>query len=512
MAYTVDQYPTWKETEAKNYVQGSRVSWKDENGITWGFIANSVYKDGKVNGVVVTPSRYSGWSYDSKFGFAWSSTETYTVGQRVYYDIGDPKKGTSVEFLYIASTRYFGGHGKPNEEVDDDGIRTWYPVFSQVRLGTRSQFTLFPIKKRFELTSNYAVTGGLNGQGISSAESIGVVASNITSAEAYVKHYGKWFDESADFKTGGHPEDVNSVFEGSPYDENVYSFYTLKEVNDKNGKRKIKVPRKKGIHRAQLAKIKYNEAKQEDKDGIYIMYSTADRQWYHTTYGGGVNDNGETISGGNNTKLFPFYFQETSMEQYNSNPFYEYGFSCEMWPSLNEDTGYELIPHNCRNLPTGTSSYNSSVAEKFPNIIVNTSGSSFDNGGFLGVTGGDKTTGHEQEPTSEEACKVPLYIELNSMAFWNRTITIRLLVSDSTYSWKKDSNGYEYADYQPIKYRFENIDVEISDSSFIGEADPNDTYKKYKWMVKDGKVELDFSSYRKPRTATAIRFTTVIFK
>lgn len=477
MAYTIDQYPTWKAEQASKYVQGSRVSWEDANKITWGYIANSLYKDGKVsvNGgtpVVVVPPQYSGWSLDPKFAFAWSSSEVYVAGQKVYYDIGDPKKGTSVEFLYIATPRYFGGHGKPNEELDEDEIRTWIPLFDPVRFGTRSQYALVPVRKEFELFNQES--GGLYGEkSISMPETFNANASALTNA----KEYAEFNDKAENYGTK-----VDSIFEGNPYDINVYSFYDEKRVKENGVERIIKTHRKKGIHYAELAKIQYDKDEEKKKNGIGYGGSwyakNAKRQWFFTSYQSSYQI------------IYPFYYQTYVIYANESWSGYSmYGFSIEMWPTTPDDK-IELIPHNHKATPSNI--FGGQFYGKYPSLKI-------DGIGAL-MQGDDNEAPSPTTGTDKSGLKSKARIEVSSMAFWSRTITVRCIVRNHSWYWQTDENGNKEQKWKDPDYSFVNLDFVISDSSFN---------TNNKWYFEK---ELDWGSYQKSRTMTSISIGTGFFK
>lgn len=366
----VEPYPLWEISKASEYKHGSKVSWFDiRSKQTYGYKANSLYKDGKVNGVVVEPPEYFGWTIDPYYVPSWKSDEKYAVGNRVYFEVGDPTKGFSRQYIYLATSRYFGGNGPPNEELDEDGIRTWTLWFEPQRSFSDELFLTLPFRKLFNLRGRDSCTD---------PEEFYNYTAGLDDSDYYFRDDGKQLKSP--------PSDsFNSIFESNPYDEYVYEFKKTLADN-------TIVPRRKGVHMAELRK----------EQGL----SWAKRQHNYTDYRRFTSAGAESP--------YPFFIQSKTpvFGFLGKVPIFEYGFSMEMWPNISYDD-FELTTHN--------------VKGEGSNVFIDIL---FDGGSASGeMEGGTGSGGSVIPPQSD---KTRVVISTNNHSFINRTVTFKLGITTTT--------------------------------------------------------------------------------
>jgi hypothetical protein len=262
---------------------------KDEGSQGFAYRAKPTYEKSKK-----PPDEDSNWAIDYTFFSPWSEKAKYEEGARVYYFNGANTYG------YKATVRYFGGNGRPNEEVDNDNIRTWELDFQYGNESSLPTEFLVPVKK---------VTGYYNGKvnsfirtdpeerPFTSTINWGEGGIYIFEFNALIVNYlfDKGIMSREDYK------EVNSIYQSFPYDRKTYNFFEDKP--DNNFKL---IKRRSGIHfakwRSQTSREPYF------KNGV--------SQAKHTLYASFDED---------------FYYYR------------KHGFSIEMWPNVSDDD-YELIP------------------------------------------------------------------------------------------------------------------------------------------------------------------------
>lgn len=124
-------YPDWSEKDAKSgvYGNGSFVVYKCLDGIERVFKFASTEVDS-----TNSPENNVQWQYVDDIIYEWTP-RIYKIGEVVRYN----------NLRYIATKRYQDGTSPPNEEVDEDGVRTWMLNYD---IGT-TPVTPFFTKKKF---------------------------------------------------------------------------------------------------------------------------------------------------------------------------------------------------------------------------------------------------------------------------------------------------------------------------------------------------------------------------
>jgi hypothetical protein len=468
----LEPYPAWSEADdiAGKYEFVSKVSYTDPYDTrkrVFGYRANELYVKGTKDTYdprhIAPPPRNGGWTLDKHYALEWSPSLKYQTGDKVWFEVGDPTK-YSQYYIYIASPRYFGGHGRPNEEEDDDGIRTWELFFEQTYSFNStvnpppSTFTI-PVRKK---VGNH---GGINNDG-------GTSTLETYPANTYPE----------DYNAGGYPNSgnvnipwnrINSKYEASPYDVGCYEFWTY----DKNGT--VKTHRRRGIHRAQIYK-------NESQNAEVGLKEVADRQWFF------VNQNytyGFTYS----TQNFPFFYSDEVYSTYNFSYRSGLGFSIEMWPSM-QDSDFELVTKNYITKKTFNSDYRG-----YPFFDVLSEG--------VSMFGGDTnpSNGEETPPSPSQQCIMKVIARFNCATFCDRKILLRFSVVQSSYYWKQevtyDENGFPHVYYNPVA--LESVasviiqELDTKDSSYISDLT---SVGSVPFLVK----EYNFSNRLSPRTFTSI--------
>ena len=429
-----EPYPEWSlnDNNAGKYEFGSKVSYK-QYGITSGYRANSLY----VKANTLPPPENAGWTYDKYYALEWSPSRKYQIGDKVWYEVGDPTK-YSKYYIYLASPRYFGGTAPPNEEEDLDGIRTWELYFEANDIkGTT--FTIPMRNKSGHLGSINSKTGQIMG-----GES--TYNDDKAAPDAFTYSSEPSPEQASSLSR------ITSIFEGGPYDEYVYEFWNY----DSYGARKSH--RKRGIHRAQLVK--------EGKYGYPSSYKNiAERQWIFTSY---------PSAGYYNRNHFP-YLQNYPDDRPPSQYYFKesYGFSVEMWQSA-PDSEVELVTRSMaltQQNPYNWSSF--SQGNKFEFNPYTTGGGAF---------GGD-THPETGVTIPSQGGKIEFFAYMNCPTFHARKVTFYLYVSEQSYYWKKyevtvkDPNtGVEetfvsYGQvYNEIAYSTKTLSFNTSDASYKYEA------------------------------------------
>lgn len=240
---------------------------------------------------------YDNWFIDKSFAVPWNSEGKYEVGSRVYYFNG------ARAYVYTPSVRYFGGKVPPNEELDEDGIRTWELEmdysYTQFSVTVESEF-LFPVKKFIGYTGSKV--GSFNPLDPEERPTTYSFLANdgnyVTGKDEIVGFLSEKGIISSDYI------ELNSIYQSNPYDAYVYVFQKHNQQND------TYTHLKKGIHRAIYLK-ELSVDNPSNYDAKY--YKHAKSQFVHTYSSSGL-----------------YYYKPS-------------GFSIEMWPNASE-TDYELVP------------------------------------------------------------------------------------------------------------------------------------------------------------------------
>jgi hypothetical protein len=352
----------------------------------------------------IPPDEDSNWEIDYTYSNKWVAGEKYKYGSRVYYFNGQ------YTYAYVASLRYFGGSGKPNEEVDEDGIRTWelevtynpHYYYTWYYNGSIQPTFLFPVRK----VAGYV--GGnrawhynvlfpeerYEGKSVIDYDGNYLYINEALNIYLYEKNYIK-----KDYS------DWNSKYQSFAYDPRTYKF-----TEDKSDSKGNFIPLKKGIHYAKWRK------KNSESNGYTAEnpnpYQHAESQFFHTI------------------KYSWGYFAE----YFDIN-----GFAIEMWPNIQDDE-FALVPStNSSNDYYFYWNYNEGV-RYYP--VVNFSGDGHDpygsgwagTGGFPYPKGGNGGYGGPQPP--DEECRASLVFMRRNPAFSDLNCTYCFNVHTYNYKWE----------------------------------------------------------------------------
>ena len=287
--------PVWTESKGvSGYYGPNSLVYYQRNPDTAGYAyrAKSTYISSDI-----PPDRDANWEIDYTYAPEWKADGKYRYNSRVCYFNGQ------YTYTYVASLRYYGGQGKPNEEVDEDGIRTWELESSYRYLYNNSynfyHTFLFPVRK----VGGY--TGGADAWPMNplspeerfeqiywqdyygSYTSYNYILENYLLNNGYLKK---------DFS------DVNSKYQSHAYDSMTYNFY-----EDKYASGGVQVNRKKGIHWAKWYKGIYNGKYPYEHAESQVMWT---RRAYYYNYS---------------------YYGYGQLNYFDIN-----GFAIEMWPSIED--------------------------------------------------------------------------------------------------------------------------------------------------------------------------------
>ncbi len=232
-AKRADALPEWDEKKAEQvgYIAGNRV-WHEPSGFAYRAIA---FTDSGAS----PDSDPSSWQIDWDYAMPWREGTRYKIGARVYYNNG---RST---YVYVASPRYFGGGSPPNEEEDNDGIRTWeldfkYNVKSTNSSGSWTQSItphaefLVPVKT----VAGWTPTGKHSFNRLDPEEYSGGFVSPDNGSGSYaslgMKDFSQFYKNLSN-AIGDPVNDysrINSVYQSNPYDTKCYSFVELKPNDD----------------------------------------------------------------------------------------------------------------------------------------------------------------------------------------------------------------------------------------------------------------------------------------
>jgi hypothetical protein len=400
IAKKADSLPVWDEGKGVSGFYGpNSVVYYQKNKDTAGYAyrAKSTYIASNI-----PPPEDANWEIDYTYASEWKADGKYKYGSRVYYFNGQ------YSYAYIASNRYFGGSGKPNEEVDEDGIRTWelevtylstnYGWYNTGKVPT----FLFPVRKvggylggdrawpynvlhpeeRYEGRYYYDYNG--NQQSIN----------GVLDAYLYEKNYIKkdW-------------SDLNSKYQSYAYDNRTYRF-----VEDKLDSKGNSIPLKKGTHFA-----KWRKKNSESNGFTYTEdnpnpYANAESQFSFTI----------------KYSFFGFYADYWDMN----------GFSIEMWPNIADDE-FTLVPSTTIYANYFYWDYNQGIRyAPYPQFQGDGRDYTYGwsgNGGFPHPDGGTGGYGDAQPPDSE--CKASLAFTRYNPAFSDLNCTYCFNVHTQKYKW-----------------------------------------------------------------------------
>ena len=410
IAKRADALPAWDEKKAEEagYTVGNRV-WYEPSGFAYRAIA---FTDSGAS----PDSDTSSWQIDWDYAPPWREGVKYKIGARVYYSNG---RNT---YVYLATPRYFGGGSPPNEEEDNDGIRTWelemkYNIKSGplgMTFAADSEF-LFPVKT----VAGWTPTGKHSSRRLDPEEHYfgGGWLDNGSGTYAYLGNKDfREFYKKLDEELNGPPNDyskINSVYQSNPYDTKCYSFVELKPNDDGE----------------------YEHV----REGTHMAY-----------YKKRLRGNPQEGYGSNAVSqvhyLYDLYDPYVDKTQYY-NP---HGFSIEMWPNV-KNSEFVLVP--------------TAGLGQFGNL---TSTNPIPNGGpFAGYYGGNKlqlntffgaggqcngqliaSDGVEQLPASppeggeDVMFKVEGGYSTHSPAFANKSVVIYFFKVDNLISFKPVTYTY----------------------------------------------------------------------
>jgi hypothetical protein len=455
--------PAWTKERADSgeYGVGSLVWYQaDENSAGYAYRAKSTYVKS-----TTPPSEDDNWEIDYSFAAPWNEKGKYKIGARVYYFNGQ------MSYVYIASNRYYGGNGKPNEEVDLDGIRTWelemsYNEYSLNNLGVVKYKTelLVPVRKHCGYT--VSKTSSFIPFDPEERPNVSPYYFGDTGQQIYLEQY---FNDNNIVKDDF--SDINSVYQSYAYDSNAYNFYSDKP--DSNG---VFIHLKKGMHRAEFVK-KVNPP--SDK-------------WAQ-----------------NGKKQFVY----TANAYFSSGIYWNtHGFSIEMWPTASDDE-YEFVPtEHLKDYYFGW------LNNPFPYYSL---GIDFYKTGYAGYSGysgfgfnGDTRAPDDQGPSdasTDESLKLDAYFFRTSPAFSERQGTIYMIKTDTMiehvktpwYSYDENGNetleGYYYV--QKNSNPTNSIITEGVDSNYNSYNTPSlDSFVR----SRDAGNPIDFTKHRKNLTITSV--------
>lgn len=256
------------------------------------------------------------WGIDKTYAVPWNQNGKYGQDSRVYYFNG------SRAYVYRPSIRYFGGSQPPNEEVDNDGIRTWQ-IEMNYRYGNTGYWFYEQPKPDCEILIPVKKYGGYTGDKVTGMSPIypeerfleayyeDSMGNRFPIYEGLLIHLEKIGKLSKDYS------EINSVYQSNPYDTNTYVFYEQKLDADNKP-----IHKQKGIHRAEFLKSLYNTNPQD-----YGYFKHAKSQYLHT-------------------------YSSTLSDTYIK----AHGFAIEMWPNISE-SDYELVPTSGLSVRGGFYSY-----------------------------------------------------------------------------------------------------------------------------------------------------------
>lgn len=454
IAKRADALPFWEEARAKlgAYGPNSVVFYqKTPDDAGYAYRANNPYTE-----TYLPPDENTdNWYIDKTYAAPWKENGKYEQGSRVYYFNG------SRAYVYKPTIRYFGGTQPPNEEVDDDGIRTW-EIEIEYKYGNTPVWFYESVRPKTEILIPVRKFGGYNGSKVSSLNPLGTEERFF---EAYYEDFsGQQFPIYSNVlyyleKNGIQSKDfseINSKYQSFPYDDNTYVFYEQKL--DSNNK---PIHRKKGIHRAKFLKeLNPNE--------VYFKY--AESQYVHTYYG---------------------YYFDSYMRAH--------GFAIEMWPSVT-DSEYELVTTSGFSQRGGYLSsgpYTPLSPLPFPSVSIDWKGEPYVTGtGFSGDMRDPNDEGFDGDygENFDYVFKYDARFYRTSVAFNNRNGSVHLLKTDTFLGF----DPYPIYDRQFINGQY--VDV------FVG-IGYNGKYSEPVYSIVSEIVDSKEASYEEPPPRNNMSYT-----
>lgn len=469
IAKRADILPFWYEKVAREGGYGANslvFYYKDLESPAYAYRANNPYTE-----TFKSPDENpENWSIDKTYAVPWKADGKYSLGSRVYYFNG------ARAYVYTPTVRYFGGNQPPNEELDEDGIRTWELEMDYGNDYNAPSEFLFPVRK----------FGGYTGSKFSSFDplepedrplEVVVIIDNGGSTETYRDEIVFYLQEkgiiSKDYK------EFNSVYQSFAYDISSYVFQEYSQQSNSW------IHLNKGIHRAiYLKKLNVGNP----------WYTYAKSQYIHT--------------------LYAFSYQ------YGFSYWKKHGFSIEMWPNIS-DSDYELVPSSGLYFTLGfpyqspyspIPSYGVSIGPTNSSLFM-ANGVSF-NGEIPKDGNGSQGTG----ATDPSYLKFDASFNRSNVAFNYRNCKFFMLKEDSLFDGYDvtvfsgvDSNGnpYTYYNYnqRPLVGPNYSIISEIVDSKEESYRDDNG-YRAYQAITRS--IEkgnpIDFAPYIREGTVTLITY------
>ena len=482
--------PVWSQSNASSgaYGVGSSVFYQpNPDSAGYAYKAVSPYTE-----TTQSPDENGNWEIDYSYANPWSPNGEYIIGARVYYFNGHKA------YAYVASVRYSGGNGKPNEEVDLDGIRTWEmemtynivnvtynipdPIYAGLTLDyqhkapLRAEF-LFPLRKYGGYTGvgKAVPLSPLNPEDhpdFAGPNSMFGQAADVEVRDAFLKSIGIVLDpEKADYSS------INSVYQSYPYDSVAYKFYGPKL--DANGKQ---IHQNKGIHAATYRKM---NASATDRLGLAGKEQFA----FVSTVNQGIDFDQ------------PLYY----------NP---HGFSIEMWPTTTDDD-IEFVPSS--SLVSNPSGVNPLLPWPIHKIGIDWGRT----GLVSSYYGGMSFNGNIKDPdgnggqeTLDSELKREVFFYRTSPAFSERTAKLYFLKQDQSIQYKKVEILDSYVDnftgeivQTVIGYYYETVLDLITFSTVSEEVDSFEaSYKNDNKLnfTKESYEQLNFKKYQRPLCYTGI--------
>lgn len=447
IAKRADALPAWdkKKAEQVGYTVGNRV-WHEPSGFAYRAIA---FTDSGAS----PESDPSSWQIDWDYAMPWREGTRYKIGARVYYNNG---RST---YVYVASPRYFGGGSPPNEEEDNDGIRTWeLDIKYDLKSGTFG-YNIPPLSAKSEFLYPVKTVVGWTPTGKHSFNRLDPeewYSGNLPPDNGSGNYATLGMNDFSEFYKNIDDEigvddysKINSVYQSHPYDTKCYSFVELKP-NDDGEYEHVR----EGTHMAYYRK----RLRGNPQEGFY---SNAVSQ---VAYMYDWNDP---------------YVDKTIY--YNPH-----GFSIEMWPSANSNE-FVLVP-------------SAGLGQFAKTNNLRTTTSPIPNGGpFVGTYGGNKTTGggsfggswqcHGQliasdgveqmpaSPPSDSELKSEGGYWTHTPAFANKSVVLYILKIDNLISFKPVT--YTYPETGETVVLFYEADLQNPTATFLKERIDSfeDSYK-----------------------------------
>lgn len=441
IAKKADLLPVWTEAKGVSgyYGPNSVVYYQKTPDVAgYAYKAKSTYISSNI-----PPDEDSNWEIDYTYSTKWVSTGKYKLGSRVYHFNGQ------YTYAYVATRRYFGGSGKPNEEVDDDGIRTWELEANYIQNSYYWYYQpfyshLFPVRK----------IGGYN------EGSRAWPWNPMWPEERYDGRYTS--DPSSGIQSPVNPSldgylytnnlikkdysDINSKYQSYAYDNRTYNFY-----EDKMNSNNEYPHRKKGIHFAKWR-----------KETTALWYETPENP---NPYKNAVSQFAHTLRSGG------YYY----VPDYYDN----HGYSIEIWPNIQEDEYSTTVSTSSNSYYYNPSdmgiSYGADVLFGSREGYMNNQGI-----GLMGPYTNPNSGVFVQSSPPDEECKVNLAFYRQSPAFSDLNCKYCFNTETQRYKWTPvaryvlDSNGnavfdgYDYFDEADgeISYGFFNASTTTKDEDF----------------------------------------------